>query len=93
MNITSKTQLLAVVGNPIRHSLSPKLHNYLSHKLELDYVYTAFEPDSFDNVLEAVKTLGIKGINVTAPFKYKAYSLAFSTAIYFLTFSNMKISL
>lgn len=73
MNITSKTQVLAVVGNPVRHSLSPKLHNYLSHKLELDYVYTAFEPDSFDDVSKAIKTLGIKGINVTAPFKYKAY--------------------
>ncbi|MBP3361892.1 MAG: shikimate dehydrogenase [Clostridia bacterium] len=75
MEITGRTQVLAVVGNPVRHSLSPRIHNFLSEKLGLDYVYTAFEPDGMDEVLSAVKALGIRGINVTAPFKYKALEL------------------
>lgn len=75
MNISAKTNVLAVVGNPIRHSLSPKIHNFLSEKLGLDYVYTAFEPETMDGVTQALRTLGIRGINVTAPFKYKALEL------------------
>ncbi len=72
MKISGYTNVLAVVGNPVRHSLSPKLHNFLSEKLGRDYVYTAFEPSSFDGVAQAIKTLGIRGVNVTAPFKYDA---------------------
>lgn len=75
MEITGKTQVLAVVGNPVRHSLSPRIHNFLSERLGLDYVYTAFEPEDMKGVMSAVKTLGIRGINVTAPFKYKALEL------------------
>ena len=72
MNISGKTKVLAVVGRPAHHSLSPKIHNFLSDKLGLDYVYTAFEPDSMKNAANAVKSLGIKGINITAPFKIDA---------------------
>ena len=75
MDITSKTSLLAVVGNPVRHSLSPEIHNFISQKLDLDYVYTAFEPDGIGNALKSVKSLGIRGINVTAPYKYDAYDM------------------
>ena len=75
MKISAKTRLLAVVGNPIRHSLSPKIHNYLCEKLELDYVYTAFESDSMLNVLSAMRNLNICGLNVTSPFKYDALKL------------------
>jgi len=72
MEISGKTELLAVVGKPIRHSLSPKLHNFLSQKLNLDYVYTAFEPQNIPDTFKAIRTLGIKGVNVTAPYKYDA---------------------
>ncbi len=75
MNISAKTNVLAVVGKPIRHSLSPKIHNFLSKRMGLDYVYTAFEPETMDGVPDAIRTLGIRGINVTAPFKYDALAL------------------
>lgn len=75
MDITSSTSVLGVVGKPVKHSLSPKIHNYLSKKLGLDYVYVAFEPDDISSVLKAVKDLGIRGINITAPYKYDAYNL------------------
>ena len=72
MNISGNTKVLAVIGRPARHSLSPKIHNFLSEKLGMDYVYTAFEPDSMKHAADAIRSLGIKGVNVTAPFKVEA---------------------
>ncbi len=72
MEISAKTQLIGVVGNPVKHSLSPKIHNYLAERLNLDYVYTAFEPSSFQNIPDSLRLLGIRGVNVTAPFKTDA---------------------
>jgi len=40
--ITGKTKLLGVIGNPIAHSLSPLIHNAALAKLGRDYVYVAF---------------------------------------------------
>lgn len=73
MNISGYTKLLAVVGKPVSHSLSPKLHNFLAEKLNLDYIYLAFEPENISDTFNAVKTLDIKGLNVTAPYKYDAF--------------------
>ncbi len=42
MNITGKTKILAVIGYPIEHSLSPAMHNAVINELELDYVYITF---------------------------------------------------
>ncbi len=75
MNISAKTKVLAVVGKPVDHSLSPAIHNFLSEKLCQDYVYTAFEPETMELAVAAVKNLGIRGINVTAPFKFDALKL------------------
>lgn len=72
MNISGNTKVLAVIGRPAYHSLSPKIHNFLSEKLGMDYVYTAFEPDSMKHAADAIRSLGIKGVNVTAPFKVEA---------------------
>ncbi len=72
MKITSKTGLLAVLGNPIRHSMSPMIHNFLIKELNLDYVYIAIEPDNIHDALDAVRSLGMKGVNITAPFKTDA---------------------
>lgn len=72
MEITGKTGLLAVLGNPIKHSLSPKIHNFLSEKLGRDYVYVAFEIPDVTKALDSVKSLGICGVNVTSPFKEQA---------------------
>ncbi len=75
MNISAKTKVLGVVGKPVRHSLSPAIHNFLSEKLDEDYVYTAFEPETMEQAVAGVKGLGIRGINVTAPFKFDALRL------------------
>ncbi|MFO7295448.1 MAG: shikimate dehydrogenase [Clostridia bacterium] len=71
MNISPNTKLVGLIGHPVEHSLSPKLHNSLYKKYNLDYVYLAFDiaPDDVGKALEAFKVLGFKGFNVTIPHK------------------------
>ena len=69
--ITGKTRLLAVIGAPIGHSLSPIIQNAALHAAGLDYVYAAL-PVRADALASAVRGLcdaGIAGFNVTIPFK------------------------
>ena len=60
-----------VIGNPIEHSLSPKLHNYWIKKNNLDAVYNKKQLDENDieGIINEVKNGKIDGINVTVPFK------------------------
>lgn len=68
---TGATRLAAVIGDPVRHSLSPLLHNTAFESLGLDWVYVALEVASgrAADALEAVRTLGIAGLSVTMPHK------------------------
>ncbi|MEA1996212.1 MAG: shikimate dehydrogenase [Gemmatimonadota bacterium] len=69
--ITSRTRVLGVIGDPIEHSLSPVLHNYVLERLGLDYCYLAFRVprDKPGNVASSFRTLGLAGLNVTIPHK------------------------
>ncbi len=69
--ITARTKVLCIIGYPIEHSMSPIMHNAIIQELNLDYIYLAFSvyPDNLENAVKAFKTLDIKGINVTIPFK------------------------
>ena len=60
-----------VIGNPISHSLSPKLHNYWFKKNKINAVYNKIETNEEDIklALHKVKEKKINGINVTVPFK------------------------
>ena len=60
-----------VIGNPIEHSLSPKLHNYWIKKNNIDAVYDKKQLNKvdIDNIILEVKNGKIDGINVTVPFK------------------------
>ena len=62
-----------VIGNPIDHSLSPKLHNYWIKKYNLDGAYDKKKVEDCDlkNLIFKIKTKEISGINVTVPFKNK----------------------
>jgi shikimate dehydrogenase len=68
---TGSTQLAAVIGSPVRHSLSPLLHNTAFEHLGLDWVYLAFDvaDGSAAGALEAMRELGISGLSVTMPHK------------------------
>ena len=60
-----------VVGNPIKHSLSPKLQNYWIKKYNIDAVYDKklIEKKDIKTIIEEIKNNNIRGINVTVPFK------------------------
>jgi shikimate dehydrogenase len=63
-----------VIGNPIEHSLSPKLHNYWIKENNIDAVYDKKRIDhsELENIIFEVKEGKISGINVTVPFKKAA---------------------
>jgi len=69
--ITSRTRVLGVIGDPIEHSLSPLMHNYVLEKMGLDYCYVAFpvKQEYGVQVGQAFRTLGLAGLNVTIPYK------------------------
>ena len=60
-----------VIGNPIEHSLSPKLHNYWIKEKNINAIYEKKKLDEIDlkNIILDVKEKKINGINVTVPFK------------------------
>ena len=60
-----------VIGNPIKHSLSPKLHNYWIKQNNLNAVYDKKQLDEseIERMIAEVKNSKINGINVTVPFK------------------------
>ena len=60
-----------VIGNPIEHSLSPKLHNYWLKENNIDAVYDKkkLDENELKNIIFEVKEEKINGINVTVPFK------------------------
>ncbi|MDC3035770.1 shikimate dehydrogenase [Candidatus Pelagibacter sp.] len=60
-----------VIGSPINHSLSPRLHNFWIKKNNLNAVYEKKElnVDEIGKIINKVKTNNINGINVTVPFK------------------------
>ncbi len=66
--------LSGVIGDPIAHSKSPKLHGYWLRKYGLNgqYVPLEVETDDLANVLKAMPRMGFVGCNVTLPHKERA---------------------
>jgi shikimate dehydrogenase len=60
-----------VIGNPIEHSLSPKLHNYWIKKNNLDAIYGKLETYESDlsELCKSIKKGDLDGLNITVPFK------------------------
>jgi shikimate dehydrogenase len=69
--ISGRTRLAAVIGDPVRHSLSPAIHNAAFRALDLDWVYVALPVAAGEGAraVDAMRTLGIDGLNVTMPHK------------------------
>ena len=69
-SISTSTQLCAVIGNPVAHSLSPALHNAAFDALGLDYVYTAFRVEDLKSAIAGMRALeNFRGMSVTIPHK------------------------
>ncbi len=67
------TKKFGIIGNPIKHSLSPVLHNYWFKKYKIDANYSIIETSEKDisNVIKRVKDRDLVGINITLPFKQR----------------------
>ena len=72
------TALVGVLGNPVRHSLSPAMHNAALAALGLDWVYLALPVTAADlaTVVAALEALDCRGLNVTIPHKQAVAALA-----------------
>ncbi|MFH1256546.1 MAG: shikimate dehydrogenase [Candidatus Diapherotrites archaeon] len=67
--------LFAVIGKPLGHSLSPKMHNAAFKAKKINAVYFALETDKAKDAIGLMKALGIKGYSVTIPLKETALHL------------------
>jgi shikimate dehydrogenase len=71
MDISGKTRICGVIGDPIEHTLSPIMHNAAFNALKLDYSFIAFKvkPAELENAANGIRALNIRGLNVTMPHK------------------------
>jgi shikimate dehydrogenase len=69
--INSETKLLGLIGNPVKHSLSPEMHNAAIRTLGLNMAYISFAVEStcLTAALDGMAALGFIGFNVTIPYK------------------------
>ncbi|UCE37985.1 MAG: shikimate dehydrogenase [Thermoplasmata archaeon] len=69
----SKKRICGIIGKPLKHTLSPKMHNAAFKKLGLDYVYDSFEIEESElaNTMKNLKKRNFRGLSVTLPFKIK----------------------
>ncbi|MBM08913.1 MAG: shikimate dehydrogenase [Magnetovibrio sp.] len=75
MAITSSAKLAGVIGWPVSHSLSPRLHSYWLNKYKVDgfYIPLAVRPKDLKYSLRALPKMGFSGVNITAPHKERAF--------------------
>jgi shikimate dehydrogenase len=71
MQLTGAARIAGVMGWPIKHSRSPRLHGYWIEKYRVDGVYVplSVNPDELALALRALRTLGFAGVNLTVPHK------------------------
>jgi shikimate dehydrogenase len=69
--ISGKTRLLALIGHPVSHSLSPAMHNASFTEDGLDFVYVCLDVDPRDlpSAVKGLEALNLRGFNVTMPHK------------------------
>jgi shikimate dehydrogenase len=75
--LSGRTRLAGVMGWPVAHSLSPRLHGHWLHRYEIDgaYVPLPVVPERLEQALGALPALGFAGANLTIPHKEAAVSL------------------
>ena len=75
--ITSQTSFIALIGNPINHSLSPIMQNAAFQYLGLDLIYIAIpcKDEDLKLVINSLEKINCKGLNITIPYKQKVFDL------------------
>ena len=69
--ISGTTRIYGIIGYPVEHSFSPRMHNAAFSALKMDARYLAFpvKPEQVQQALEGIRVLNISGVNVTVPHK------------------------
>ena len=75
--ISSKTSFIALIGNPVSHSLSPIMQNAALQYLGLDLIYIAVpcKDEDLELILNSFKKINCIGLNITIPHKEKVFNL------------------
>ncbi|GAV24381.1 shikimate dehydrogenase [Carboxydothermus islandicus] len=75
MRINGETKLTGIIGYPLKHTLSPRMHNEAFKALNLNYLYLPLEvaEDSLPQAISGLKAFNFRGINVTIPYKEKVF--------------------
>lgn len=75
--LTAETRLVALIGHPVAHSLSPRMQNAAFAARGLDWAYVALDvpPERLEEALRGLVALGFAGANVTTPHKLAAAAL------------------
>jgi shikimate dehydrogenase len=78
MTIGGAARLAGVAGDPVAHSLSPRLHGHWLETLGIDgaYVPLAIRREDFATSLQGLRKAGFRGVNVTVPHKEAAFALS-----------------
>lgn len=77
MMLSGKARLAGVIGWPVAHSLSPRLHGFWLERYGIDgaYVPLAVRPEDFVDAVQGLAKAGFRGANVTVPHKETAFAL------------------
>ncbi|MBW2452290.1 MAG: shikimate dehydrogenase [Deltaproteobacteria bacterium] len=74
MNLTGKTSVVGLFGDPVNHSLSPQMQNAAISQLGLNAVYVPFHVTSarLSDAIQGIRAMGLSGVNLTIPHKESA---------------------
>jgi len=71
MDVSGKTKICGIIGDPIEHTMSPPMQNAAYKKLGLDYIYLPFHvrPEQLAQAVDGLRAINVRGFNVTIPHK------------------------
>jgi shikimate dehydrogenase len=74
LKVVGKTKIVGIFGYPVKHTLSPIMHNAAFTALDIPYLYLPFEvkPENLKEALFAIRALDLAGVNLTIPHKVEA---------------------
>jgi shikimate dehydrogenase len=73
-DVSGKTQICGIIGDPVDHTISPGMHNAAFKETGLDFIYVPFrvKKEYLADAIKSLKALNIRGLNVTLPHKVNA---------------------
>jgi shikimate dehydrogenase len=77
LSVSGNTQICALIGDPVEHTMSPAMHNAAFKKLGLDYIYLPFRvrAEELGQAVAGLRALNVRGFNVTIPHKVSVIPL------------------